>query len=276
VRPVGGGEFGDAFAARTAAGERVFAKRLPGAPIGLFEAEARGLDRLRVDGGPPIPTVLAVAADGLVLEWIEAASPSRPAAARFGRSLATMHRGSSRHFGADAAGFVATMPLDNSAAVDWPTFHAERRLAPALAEARQRDALSPADAEAVGQVIARLPSLAGPAEPPARIHGDLWSGNLIWDRAGEVWLVDGAAACDGHRETDLAMLMLFGAAHLQDVLAAYDKSYPLAAGWQERVALHQIHPLLIHAALFGGGYGQRAGAAAKATLRSRSAVEGGR
>ena len=111
------------------------------------------------------------------------------------------------------------------------------------------------------RLATRLPELAGPAEPPARIHGDLWTGNVLWS-GGRGWLVD-PAAHGGHRETDLAMLTLFGEGWVPRLLAAYAESTPLADGWRERQRLHQIHPLLVHAVLFGGGYLAAALAAAE-------------
>jgi fructosamine-3-kinase len=114
-------------------------------------------------------------------------------------------------------------------------------------------------------VCERIDELAGPPEPPARLHGDLWSGNVLWSGDG-AWLVD-PAAHGGHRETDLAMLALFGCPHLSIVLAAYDEAYPLADGWRRRVALHQLFPLLVHTVLFGGGYAEQTIAAARAALR---------
>ncbi len=113
-------------------------------------------------------------------------------------------------------------------------------------------------------VIDKIDELAGPPEPPARIHGDLWSGNVLWS-GGKGWLID-PAAHGGHRETDLAMLALFGAPYRDEILAAYDAVTPLAAGWRARVPLHQLHPLLVHACLFGEPYGAQAGAAARAAL----------
>ena len=145
------------------------------------------------------------------------------------------------------------------------SFYARARLEPFLRRAVNRGAIGAADRSSVESVIDDIGSLAGPAEPPARLHGDLWSGNVLWGADGRAWLVD-PAAHGGHRETDLAMLALFGAPHLDALLAAYDAERPLAAGWRERVPLHQLHPLLVHAALFGGGYGARAGAAARAAL----------
>jgi len=265
-QPVGGGDICRAFAARTRDGTRVFAKTLADPPPGFFEAEAAGLDRLRVTGGPPVPAAVAVAADGLVLEWIDPGQPSAGAAHSFGRALGVLHGSGGRSYGAYGPGYVATVPLDNTPTPDWPTFHAERRLRPALRMAVDRRALSEPDARAVDAVIERLAELAAPVGAPARVHGDLWAGNLHWGADGQVWLIDAAAAHDGNSETDLAMLALFGAPYLDDVLAGYDSVTPRAAGWRSRVALHQVHPLLIHAVLFGGGYGSRAGDAARTAL----------
>jgi fructosamine-3-kinase len=87
---------------------------------------------------------------------------------------------------------------------------------------------------------------------PARLHGDLWSGNVLWTPAGAT-LID-PAAHGGHREQDLAMLALFGCPHLDEVLAGYQEVHPLRRGWQHRVGLHQVYPVGMHAVLFGGGY----------------------
>ena len=133
---------------------------------------------------------------------------------------------------------------------------------PYLKLARDRGHIDPADAAAVESVVRRIVDLAGPDEPVARLHGDLWAGNLLWGADGRVWLVD-PAAHGGHRETDLAMLALFGCPHLPRVLDAYAEAAPLADGWEDRVPLHQLFPLLVHACLFGGGYGGRAAEAAR-------------
>jgi len=260
VMPVGGGDICRAARA-TADGRPVFAKTLSGAPPGFFAAEARGLDLLRVAGAPPVPEVVAAGDDGLVLSWVEPGLPTAGAAAAFGRALALMHAAALPAFGADRPGFIGSLPLDNSAAEDWPTFYVERRLAPYLG------GLSAAERRAVERLCADIIDVAGPPEPPARIHGDLWSGNLLWAGDGRGWLVDAASAHGGHRETDLAMLALFGAPHLETILAAYDERSPLAEGWRNRVPLHQLHPLLVHATLFGGGYGARAARCAEAALR---------
>lgn len=225
-----------------------FRKTRIGAPPDFFIAEAAGLDFIRVPGGPPVPAVRKVATDGLVLDWVETSRPDVNTARAFGRRLATLHRNQPATFGAVSSGYIGPLPLDNTPADDWPTFYAERRLLPYF-DGLDRDVRA-----AVTHVIDRLPDLSGPAEPPARIHGDLWSGNLLWGADGQVWLIDAAAASGGHRETDLAMLALFGAPFLDDILSSYDDVVPLAEGWRDRQPLHQLHPLLVHAQLFGGGY----------------------
>ncbi|NUP60930.1 MAG: phosphotransferase, partial [Nonomuraea sp.] len=142
----------------------------------------------------------------------------------------------------------ADLPMDNSPAGDWPGFYATRRVLPFLRRAR----LPARDVALVERAVERFAEVAGPAEPPARIHGDLWSGNVLWSGGAGV-LID-PAAHGGHRETDLAMLALFGLPYLDRVLGAYQEEFPLAPGWRERVPLHQLHPLLVHVVLYGGSY----------------------
>ncbi|MFN8074275.1 MAG: fructosamine kinase family protein [Kineosporiaceae bacterium] len=253
-----------------------FVKRRPGAPAGMFAAEAAGLRWLGSAGAVAVAAPLEVSEDALVLPRIAQVAPSRASARAFGTSLAALHAAGAAHVGApptgwDADGFVGPLPLphvhDPSApeAEDWGTFYARLRLRPYLRRARDLGSID-ADGEAVlGAVCARLEDgdrrLTGPVEPPARLHGDLWAGNVLWSAEGAV-LID-PAAHGGHRETDLAMLALFGLPHLDAVLAAYTDAAPLTPGWRQRVAVHQLHPLLVHAVLFGRSYGAQAVAVAR-------------
>ncbi len=197
-----------------------------------------------------------------MLTWLAAGRPSAAAAQRLGRELAGQHAAGAGQFGAPWPGFAGRVGLRNDSAPTWTEFFATTRLLPLIARARDAGALDQAGAAVLRRVADRLAGsdgpdgLAGPAEPPARLHGDLWSGNLLWT-SERAWLID-PAAYGGHRETDLAMLDLFGAPHLDRIIAAYDEAFPLAAGWRERIGLHQLHPLLAHAVMFGGGYGARA------------------
>jgi fructosamine-3-kinase len=281
--PVAGGDICTATRLRLSDGRSALIKTRAHAPEDFFRTEAAGLRALREPAdtadGAPVPEVLAVEADCLILSWIEPSRPSPEAAERFGRALARTHRAGAAQFGAldgaadqttrsasdRANGYIGTLPLPNRPAPTWPEFYATRRVLPYLKLARDRGAVDADQADAVEGVVRRLTTLAGPEEPPALLHGDLWSGNVVWGADERAWLVD-PAAHGGHRETDLAMMALFGLPQLQRVLDAYEQEYPLAEGWEDRVALHQLFPLLVHAAMFGGGYGARAAQAARTLL----------
>ncbi|MFL6055246.1 MAG: fructosamine kinase family protein [Actinoallomurus sp.] len=258
--------------ATLADGRRVFVKEAKRRIDGLFEAEAAGLRWLREgwrrvvgDETPgPVPEVLAADETTLVLPWIDSGSPTSEAAERFGRELATLHGAGAESYGAPWRGYIAELPLDNAQGSSWPEWYGERRVLPYVRMAVDRGVLSADDAAQVERAAERFADVAGPDEPPARIHGDLWSGNVLWGR-DRARLVDPAAHA-GHRETDLAMLALFGAPELERILAVYDETAPLADGWRARVPLHQLHPLLVHVVLFGGGYRGQALAAARSVL----------
>ncbi|MFC4912238.1 fructosamine kinase family protein [Actinomadura gamaensis] len=249
-------------------GREVFVKALPdGHSSGVFEAEVAGL-RWLADAGPAAPVAQVVAADErmLVLPWLPSEPPSADAAERFGRALVHLHADSPGAFGAPWDGYIADLPLDDT--LDdrpWPRWYAERRLEPFLRRAARH--LGPSDIRLFEQVIDVIEDLAGPPEPSARLHGDLWSGNVQWT-GGAAMLID-PAAHGGHRETDLAMLALFGCPHLDRILAAYNESFPLSDGWRERVPLHQLHPLLVHVTLFGDSYRAPAVEAARTALTLR-------
>jgi fructosamine-3-kinase len=234
-------------------------------------AEAAGLRWLAVPGGPPVPRVLACDGDRLITTYVPTGRPSVEGAARLGRRLAGLHATGAPAFGSgppdgpDAA-WIGRAPMENIPAAEWAPWYAEHRITPYLRTARDAGDLTDAEVAVVEQVCRRLPELAGPPEGPARLHGDLWSGNVLWAPDG-AWLID-PAAHGGHRETDLAMLALFGCPHLDAVLGAYDEETPLAPGWRGRVPLHQLFPLLVHVALFGRGYAAQAVTAARAALRA--------
>ena len=262
--PVAGGDICRATRVRLSDGGSALVKTRSGAPEGFFESEARGLRWLAEPGAASVAEVLAVDVDCLVLRWIEPTKPTAETATDLGRSLARLHASGAERFGAEQDGFIGTLPLPNRTAPTWPEFYATRRVLPYLKLASDRGHVDQADRDQVEALVGRLVELAGPDEPPVRIHGDLWSGNVVWS-AEHGTLVD-PAAYGGHRETDLAMLALFGVPHLQRLLDGYQDETPLADGWEQRQALHQLFPLLVHAALFGGHYGHRAGEAATRAL----------
>jgi len=247
-------------------GEAIFAKSREAAPAGFFVAEAAGLAWIADAEVIPTPEVIAVSDNLLLLEWVPRGDPSALAAERFGSGLAALHRAGADGFGAPWPGFIGRLAMNNDAARsgEWAEFFAVRRIEPYLRAARDAGHISATDSDAVAAVISRLDFL-GPTEPPARLHGDLWSGNVHWAADGRVLLID-PAAHGGHRESDLAMLALFGAPYLERILAAYQETAPLASGWRERVGLHQLFPVLVHAVMFGGSYGAQAGELARRYL----------
>jgi fructosamine-3-kinase len=268
ARRLGGRHGADHYRLALADGRQAFAKVATDGTPG-FAAEAAGLRWLAAapgGAGPAVPAVLAVSESALVMEWVEQDGPSASASARFGAELAWLHAAGAEHFGAPWRGDIAGLPLPNDEADDWPQWYANCRLLPYTRRAADSGELSVADVRLVESVCDRVSGLAGPAEPPSRIHGDCWAGNVLWS-GGRGWLID-PTAHGGHRETDLAMLSLFGAPHLDAILAAYQEVTPLAEGWCGRVPLHQLHPLLVHVCLFGASYRQQLLAAASAALRA--------
>ncbi|MGC4992838.1 fructosamine kinase family protein [Nocardia salmonicida] len=259
--PVSGGSISVAERIVLDDGTHLFLKTWPGgvsavptaepvpAPSGLFEGEARGLRWLREAGGVAVPELYAQTGELLLMQWIDHAEPSAVAAERFGAGLAVTHDAGAPEFGAAAEGFLAALPLDNTPGHDWPTWYRERRILPYLKLAVDAGALDLADATCIESI-----HIEAPTEPPARIHGDLWPGNILWGPSDTPWLID-PAAHGGHPETDLSTLSLFGGApYLPRIIAAYNEVHPLAPDWQTRIPLHQLHLLLAHAVLFGRSY----------------------
>jgi fructosamine-3-kinase len=246
-------------------GRTAFVKTRVDAGRGEYAAEAEGLAWLAQPGALQTPRVIEVGDDYLALEWIEPGRMDSAGIEELGRGLAATHAAGADVFGVprrDGAGVgdgaetgrarFGSLALPNEPTADWPFFYAERRLRPLVEIARERGSLSDAGLGAVERVCERIAELAGPAEPPARLHGDLWSGNVMADAQGRPWLID-PSAYGGHREVDLAMLRLFGAPS-ELVFSAYAELTSLAEGWEERVKLWQLSPLLVHAVLFGGSY----------------------
>lgn len=241
---------------------RVHRKHRTGAPPGLFACEAAGLRWLVVPGGPRVVRVLDVGADHLDLEAIAPAPPTRGAARAFGAALARMHDAGAPAFGAPAQGWDGDgffgpldqpLPMRAASASTWGEFYADARLEPLRADLAARGRLTTAVAAALDRVVGALrEGRWDDGEAPARLHGDLWSGNVLWTSDGAV-MID-PAAHGGHRMTDLAMLELFGAPYLDEVRAGYGEVHPLPVDDGRLVALHQLYPLGMHAVLFGGGY----------------------
>lgn len=257
--PVGGGCIADARRVELADGRVVFTKSGARLPAGLMEVEASGLRWLGAAGAIRVPEVLGLSPDPevLVLEWIDIGTAGPTTSAQLGQGLARLHAAGAPGFGGERDGFIGTLPQRNTPLADeWGSFWHDRRIEPLVRGAVARGALDPLAHRLVDRLGGRIGDLAGPPEPPARVHGDLWSGNVMVDTQGRPCLVD-PAAYGGHREVDLAMYSLMGNP-TPELFAAYEDTHPLAGGWRDRLTLWQLEPLLTHANMFGGGYGDRA------------------
>jgi fructosamine-3-kinase len=245
---IAGGDVNDAWRVELADGRRVFVKTHGAPPPGLYAAEATGLAWL-ADGPLRVPRVVAAGDAFLALEWLTLGPRDRRFDEQLGRGLAGLHAVGAPSLGFASASYLATLPQDNAPADDVATFWIERRLRPTVARLADR-ALVGRLAHGLDRLAAQ-PERFGPPERPARLHGDLWWGN--------VGACDGApvifdpAVYGGPREIDLAMLALFGAVS-ESLIAAYTEVWPLADGWRERRALWQLYPLAVHTVLFGGSY----------------------
>ncbi len=239
-----------------------FEKGRADAPDGFFAWEAAGLDWLRQAAGVEVVGVREVGSRHIVLDRISPARATAAAAEAFGRDLATTHAGGAAAFGAGppgwrGVGYIGRQELTLQQFPRWGEFYADTRLLPYARAAVRVGNLDAAALQAVQAVCERL--VAGVYDdgcPPARIHGDLWGGNVLYSARGAV-VID-PAAHGGHGLTDVAMLALFGTEHLDRVMAAYAEAASLAAGWRDLIGLHQLHPVLVHAASHGPSYGRHA------------------
>ena len=221
----------------------------------MFELEANGLNGLQVDGAPRLPEVIAngYADDDafLVLEWLESGNKQADFWETFGVQLAGLHKHTHKLFGWNEDNYIGSLFQSNSRMRHWTDFYIINRLDLQLEMAFDAGRLHQSISRMFNKLYPKLETFI-PEEAPALIHGDLWSGNYLVGPQGEPVLID-PAVYYGHREIDLGMMQLFGG-FSAEMYRAYDRAFPLQQGWQERIPIHQLYPLLVHVNLFGGGY----------------------
>ena len=253
--PVGGGSINMAYAVETGTG-RFFVKLNSSARYPqMFEKEALGLSALANAGELPVPEVIGFDENHeqafLVLKFIEAGVPSSGFWEDFGRGLARLHGHTADKFGFEHDNYIGSLPQSNTFHDTWTEFFIRERLMPQISRAFNSGLLTQSDRKAFERFFHRLDTIF-PNEPPALLHGDLWSGNFMVNRSGKAVLID-PAVYYGHREMDLGMSQLFGGFHRR-FYDAYHEEKPLKPGWEKRLDYCNLYPLLVHVNLFGGNY----------------------
>lgn len=272
TRTVGGGCINSAAVLRTH-DVTFFLKWSASAGEGFFRAEAESLSALAAAGPVRTPAVVAYCDDRaevpwLLLEWIEEGRPGTNSWQDLGRRLASLHRDRSdeERFGWAHDNVIGSLPQPNGWSANWGEFWAENRVRPMARELRDAGAIRSRQAAVFDRFADRAGDLvdaAATADGPSLLHGDLWSGNVLFAADGEPVLIDPAVYV-GHREVDLAMCRLFGG-FPRAFYHAYAETWPLQSGHEHRLTAYHLYPLLVHARLFGGGY---VAAAVKAAERA--------
>lgn len=260
--PIRGGCIHKAARVDTSMGP-VFVKWNHGDSAPLFAAEAEGLERLRATQSLAIPQVLAQLPGhrrqpaeshkyaALVLPFIQSTAPQDDYWAQLGRGLADLHRNTQAQFGLEQNNWIGRLPQSNTWTHQLADFWAQARLAPLIQRATEAQLLPKATRRALERLMQQLDRLLI-VDSPALLHGDLWSGNVMVGPQGEPWLID-PAVYYGPREAELAFTRLFGEFDPR-FYEAYDRAFALNEGWEERVDLFNLYPLLVHLNLFGTAY----------------------
>jgi fructosamine-3-kinase len=252
---VHGGDINDAYCLH-ASGKKYFLKVNDAARYPqMFVKEARGLKILHQNFLLTVPQVIHFGqTDGkqyLLLEWIDRSMPKKDFWEKFGEALAMMHKHPQPYFEFNEDNYIGSLPQQNTAHDSWHSFFSECRVMPLAKKLFDYGAFSKADIAAAERFYKKTEQLL-PAEPPALLHGDLWAGNYMVASDGYAAIYD-PAVYFGHREMDIGMTKLFGGFD-QPFYYSYHEHYPLQPGWQQRLPLTRLYPLLVHACIFGGHY----------------------
>lgn len=253
--PVSGGSINQAAKVETDGGI-FFLKWKRDAPERFFEAEAKGLKKLREADSPlRVPKVYTCESDAggygnfILMEFIETGTGSDPSS--FGAGLAALHNVTSEHFGLDEDNFIGSLPQSNRPHPEWSSFFIEERINTQLTMAVDSGKMDRQDVKNWQRLADRVDDMF-PASDPSLLHGDLWGGNHLYDQNGKAVLID-PAVYFGHPEADLAFTKLFGGFQ-RSFYQGYESVKPLEPGFEERVPVYNLYPLLAHVNLFGGHY----------------------
>jgi len=221
----------------------------------LFEREAKGLDKLREHCTLIIPGVIKHGScddqQYLLLEWLEKGVPKKAMWEKFGQGLALIHKQPQEYFGLNEDNYIGSLNQNNDRYSEWHSFYAECRIKPLVKKLFDVGDFSATDIHDADLFCNNSRTFL-PSEPPSFLHGDLWGGNYMIISPGYAAIFDPAVYC-GHREMDIGMTKLFGGFDHR-FYEAYNEAYPLEKGWEKRLPITQLYPLLVHAVLFGGHY----------------------
>ncbi|MVN91330.1 fructosamine kinase family protein [Mucilaginibacter aquatilis] len=255
INAVSGGDINLTYCIKSNVGKCMLKLNSKSAYPGMFKREAEGLQAIRSTQTIAVPQVILQFDfqdySCLLMEWVEAINATPVASARLGCELAGMHTYTASQFGLDSDNYMGSLPQSNRKHDTWATFFTVERLEPMVKLAVDKELLTHTDVVAFEELYNRLPQLFD-EEKPALMHGDLWGGNYLIRNDGKAYLIDPAVSY-GHREFDIAMTTLFGG-FSEKFYAEYNESFPLAKGWEQRVDLWNLYPLLLHLNLFGTSY----------------------
>jgi fructosamine-3-kinase len=256
IESVHGGDINQASKITTKSDQIFFVKWNKSAPDTMFEAEAKGLTLLnQADTNLRIPSVRYQHSSLLVLDWIEQGGGKQDSARQFGIELAKLHKTSSDTFGLDHDNFIGRLPQSNTQHANWADFFAIERIEPQVKMGIESGKLTRSILKDVEGMYSKFGAIF-PREKPALVHGDLWSGNYMFTKDVNTSLYD-PAVYYGHREMDLAMTRLFGG-FSANFYEGYNSQFPLEGGFDSRVNVYNLYPILVHANLFGGSYCRQA------------------
>ena len=221
----------------------------------LFERETKGLDKLRQHCTLIVPEVIkhgsCDAQQYLLLEWLEKGVPKKDMWEKFGQGLALMHKQPQEYYGLDQDNYIGSLRQINDQHSEWHLFYTECRIMSLVKSLFYSKIFSSKDLNTAETFCFKLKNIF-PPEPAALLHGDLWAGNYLISASGYAAIYD-PAVYFGHREMDIGMTKLFGRFDRR-FYEAYNETYPLEEGWEKRLPITQLYPLLVHAVLFGGHY----------------------
>jgi fructosamine-3-kinase len=255
INAVSGGSINEAFSLYTDEGNFFIKTNSANHYPKMFEKEAKGLELLQGTNAIRIPKIIDCGeikeTSFLILEYINSDQPNAQFWLDFGSQLAKLHQHTDTTFGLNHSNYIGSLQQHNNSHNSWTDFFIQERLHVQIKLARDKSQIDIATISRFEKLYTRLDEIF-PQEQPALLHGDLWSGNFMVDENGGPVIMD-PAVYYGHREMDIAMTKLFGGFSSQ-FYDAYNNFFPLENGWENRMDICNLYPLMVHVNLFGGGY----------------------